>query len=629
MPATSPYTDQSADEELLDKRQRNSAASARFRRKKKQKEQMLQQSLQQLTVKAMLLERQVKEYEIELKARRQLQLPNDGGNVNKRKLDMILSASSATRLVEEGRGEGVGGEGNGRGRAKGEGEGEMGRGWGEGEVGRGGGEGAGGMPPQPDPRDEQILHLTAQLQTLTAETGTLQKTTTHHIQTLETQLRTLMQENELLKRNTSHRPTNRDPILFLTNLDLTYLAPLLQSHLPNLSAVQFNNLIIEYRRFLLLKYHYRDNQGVILTPPPALDRVWQCHVLHTERYRAMCEDVGMRFEYCPDEVGEGGMGKLRNTLEVYREYFKVEPGDIWVGESVGLEGRSLEGRGGMSSGGMSSQRDGRWSAWESTERDGSMGARTNVKEDRMTPLSGMAGFAPQSSSSPSPVAKRQKRDCLNDTVAGDDTKEQRFESNTPSTDVRPLPRMSTRSTSNTTTPHLSDANTEDTNVLPILPPSVSHEVCADLSTWTPRELETQRRLVIVNPHMEDKAQRYSFTPAREGTVGQGKIVVSCILWKRGGGVAGCYVTGFDIFRIIEGLLQRTFDISERNALRRNFENLHPITVYKHKGGEMSDFYNLIMDFPDPKPRSISKDLKVFGWDMLPVALNKILARYRG
>jgi hypothetical protein len=34
-----------------------------------------------------------------------------------------------------------------------------------------------------------------------------------------------------------------------------------------------------------------------------------------------------------------------------------------------------------------------------------------------------------------------------------------------------------------------------------------------------------------------------------------------------------------------------------------------------------------MDFPDPKPRNIEKDVKVFDWSLLPQALGKIISKY--
>jgi hypothetical protein len=34
-----------------------------------------------------------------------------------------------------------------------------------------------------------------------------------------------------------------------------------------------------------------------------------------------------------------------------------------------------------------------------------------------------------------------------------------------------------------------------------------------------------------------------------------------------------------------------------------------------------------MSFPNPKPRNIEKDLKVFPWKALPYALKKIITKY--
>ncbi|KAI9208532.1 uncharacterized protein BJ171DRAFT_209271 [Polychytrium aggregatum] len=58
--------------EPLNKRQRNTAASARFRAKKKQREQQLMQTAKDMTARSELLERRLREYEMEIKWLRQL-----------------------------------------------------------------------------------------------------------------------------------------------------------------------------------------------------------------------------------------------------------------------------------------------------------------------------------------------------------------------------------------------------------------------------------------------------------------------------------------------------------------------------------------------------------------------------
>ncbi|KAJ7647477.1 hypothetical protein FB45DRAFT_893553 [Roridomyces roridus] len=69
-----------------------------------------------------------------------------------------------------------------------------------------------------------------------------------------------------------------------------------------------------------------------------------------------------------------------------------------------------------------------------------------------------------------------------------------------------------------------------------------------------------------------------------------------------------------------------FPVEEKNRIRRNLEGLRPTTVSKHKSGSEL-FFQQIMDFPDPKPRNIEKDLKVFEWTLLGQALDKIMSKY--
>jgi hypothetical protein len=51
-----------------------------------------------------------------------------------------------------------------------------------------------------------------------------------------------------------------------------------------------------------------------------------------------------------------------------------------------------------------------------------------------------------------------------------------------------------------------------------------------------------------------------------------------------------------------------------------------LTVSKSKA-ESEDFFKTIMGFPNPKPRNIEKDVKVFPWKILAHALKKIISKY--
>jgi hypothetical protein len=43
--------------------------------------------------------------------------------------------------------------------------------------------------------------------------------------------------------------------------------------------------------------------------------------------------------------------------------------------------------------------------------------------------------------------------------------------------------------------------------------------------------------------------------------------------------------------------------------------------------DSEEFFKVIMGFPNPKPRNIEKDVKVFPWKILAHALKKIISKY--
>ena len=90
----------------------------------------------------------------------------------------------------------------------------------------------------------------------------------------------------------------------------------------------------------------------------------------------------------------------------------------------------------------------------------------------------------------------------------------------------------------------------------------------------------------------------------------------------------CYVTSVDTIYLLEQLVAapNRFTVEEKNRIRRNLEGFHPKTVSKSKA-ESEDFFKLIMGFPNPKPRNIEKDVKVFAWKSLESSLKKIISKY--
>ncbi|EIW83240.1 hypothetical protein CONPUDRAFT_121730 [Coniophora puteana RWD-64-598 SS2] len=101
------------------------------------------------------------------------------------------------------------------------------------------------------------------------------------------------------------------------------------------------------------------------------------------------------------------------------------------------------------------------------------------------------------------------------------------------------------------------------------------------------------------------------------------IVVSCIIRPD---TRDCVITSVDIIHLLQRLVDDTFEVDEKNRIRRNLEGLNPLTVTKTKPS-LQTFFQRIMDFNDPRPRKIEKDLKVFDWKKLEAGLAKIMAKY--
>lgn len=141
--------------------------------------------------------------------------------------------------------------------------------------------------------------------------------------------------------------------------------------------------------------------------------------------------------------------------------------------------------------------------------------------------------------------------------------------------------------------------------------------------WNAAELHAGRRLVRFAKVQDGRRLIVSCEPIRQEDYCESDSVISCIYREE---VDTCYVTSVDVIYLLERLTNGEFPVEEKNRIRRNLEGLRPTTVSKHKPG-FGDFFQHIMEFPDPKPRNIEKDLKVFEWNLLGQALEKILSKY--
>lgn len=153
------------------------------------------------------------------------------------------------------------------------------------------------------------------------------------------------------------------------------------------------------------------------------------------------------------------------------------------------------------------------------------------------------------------------------------------------------------------------------------------EIQGDLDSmaqnWTEDEKKTHRRLVEFEREQDGNHVSTTFRPVSLEERAPNSICVSCIWWEE---KQEAYVTSVDTIQLLESLVAVRFTVEEKNRIRRNLEGFHPKTVAKGKP-DSEKFFKTIMDFPNPKPRNIEKDVKVFPWHVLKHALKKIVGKY--
>lgn len=141
--------------------------------------------------------------------------------------------------------------------------------------------------------------------------------------------------------------------------------------------------------------------------------------------------------------------------------------------------------------------------------------------------------------------------------------------------------------------------------------------------WSSTEWEASRRLVQFRRSQSGSVITATFEPVTLEDRIPNSICVSCIWWEE---KQECYVTSVDTISLLEALVAVRFTVEEKNRIRRNLEGFRPATVSKTKA-DSEEFFKLIMGFPNPKPRNIEKDVKVFPWRILARALTKIIGKY--
>ncbi|KAL9087289.1 MAG: hypothetical protein Q9159_003709 [Coniocarpon cinnabarinum] len=142
-------------------------------------------------------------------------------------------------------------------------------------------------------------------------------------------------------------------------------------------------------------------------------------------------------------------------------------------------------------------------------------------------------------------------------------------------------------------------------------------------SWSEAEISAKRRLVEFKRSQNGNTINTSFKPVTPEQRAPNSICVSCVWWEE---KDECFVTSVDTIQLLESLVGVRFTVEEKNRIRRNLEGFRPLTVAKGKA-DSERFFKVIMDFPNPKPRNIEKDVKVFPWKILANALKKIIGKY--
>lgn len=165
------------------------------------------------------------------------------------------------------------------------------------------------------------------------------------------------------------------------------------------------------------------------------------------------------------------------------------------------------------------------------------------------------------------------------------------------------------------------------NAYSLYPNKAKLEINGDLDAmahnWSDDEWEAKRRLVCFQRSQSGSTIKTSFKPVSVDDRLPNSTCISCIYWEEKN---DCFVTSVDTIYLLEQLVAAHFTVEEKNRIRRNLEGFRPLTVSKGKQ-DSEEFFKVVMAFPNPKPRNIEKDVKVFHWKDLPSALKKIIGKY--
>lgn len=158
------------------------------------------------------------------------------------------------------------------------------------------------------------------------------------------------------------------------------------------------------------------------------------------------------------------------------------------------------------------------------------------------------------------------------------------------------------------------------------------DLLGDFNQWSSQERQENRRIVAFHKVVHGDVIQLDCFPVAAQDYKENMITISCIRWVPGPPheiqhkhAGKCVFTSVDIIILLERLADKTFEVQEKNRIRRNLEGYHPETVKKE--GHTNLFFNQVMSYIHPKTRNIEKDIKVFLWADIVRALRKVFQKY--
>jgi hypothetical protein len=155
---------------------------------------------------------------------------------------------------------------------------------------------------------------------------------------------------------------------------------------------------------------------------------------------------------------------------------------------------------------------------------------------------------------------------------------------------------------------------------------------ADLGNLSKEEERAGRRLVAFDRKVVGDTVQLSYRRISPEEYSEKLFVISCIYHRvtlkdekdEEILTRERWFTSVEILKLVEYIADGESSSIDKSRNRRNLEFIKPTTVSR---AALPQFFQLLMDFPIPKPRGIEKDIKAFPWDSLEAGLKKVMEKY--